>query len=645
MNGVPTGRPTGRNRGAVATWLPLAVLGLLAVAQPSSATPLPDPEPRYEVEVSRSVMVPMRDGARLATDVYLPVGAERKLGAILIRLPYGKNRWYRPDRYKGAWIFAGQGFAVVVQEMRGTYQSEGRFRLNQDEKPDSEDTLDWIARQPWSNGKVGGYGCSYMARVQHEMARTGHPALRGLVPQAAFGADTGGAQELSNLFGWTFSRGTVVYLRPPPGSPDDFWARYGDLFDPAPKLPEIDPLPILDTLPLIDMMEKAGAPANDFEHFVRTLSDAPRTEWSVGDDLAGAVARIPTLHMNSWYDAGAARTLELFRRARALATPGNPVRHYAIIGPGQHCVGFFLGIREHTANTVIGERDLGDARYDFRGLYNRWYGHLLEGEENGVLDMPPLQYYLMGRNEWRSANAWPIPGTRFTKFYLHSGGGANSRLGDGVLSVAEPRDEPPDRFTYDPGFPVPTHGGQVCADCLPAGADSSGDYEAALPDGAFDQSRLEMRHDMLVYTTPPLAEPVEVTGPVRVVLYAASSARDTDFTAKLVDVYPDGRAYNLTEGIVRARKRTPGVIEMLTPGAVTRFDIDLQVTGNWFAPGHRIRLQVSSSNFPRFDRNLNTGGNNYDETTWVRAHNEVHHSRSFPSHVLLPVVPARDDTP
>ena len=294
-----------------------------------------------------------------------------------------------------------------------------------------------------------------MAQVQHEMARTGHPALRALIPQAAFGAETGGAQELSNLFGWTFSRGTVLYLRPPPGAPDDFWARYGDLFDPAPKLPEIDPLPILNTLPVIDMMKKAQAPANDFEHFIRLLGDAPRTEWSVSDELAGAVASVPTLHMNSWYDAGAARTLELFRRARTLATPANPVRHYAIIGPGQHCIGFFLGIREHTANTVIGERDLGDARYDFRGLYNRWYRHLLEGEENGVLDMPPLQYYLMGRNEWRSAAAWPIPGTRFTKFYLHSGGQANTRLGDGLLSVAEPRDEPPDRFTYDPASPCP----------------------------------------------------------------------------------------------------------------------------------------------------------------------------------------------
>ena len=615
-------------------------IALLAAVPGAWSDPLPDPEPRYGVEVTRSIMVPMRDGTRLSTDVYLPVGVERKLGAILIRLPYGKNRWYRPGRYKGAWIFAGQGFAVVVQDMRGTFQSEGRFRLNQDEKPDSADTLHWVTSQPWSNGRVGGYGCSYMAHVQHEMALTGHPGLRGLIPQAAFGADTGGAQELSNLFGWTLSRGTAIYLRPPPGSPDDFWARYGDLFDPSPKLPEIDPLPILNTLPVIDMMKKAQAPANDFEHFIKALSDAPRTEWEISDKLAGAVAPIPTLHMNSWYDAGAARTLELFRRARALEAAGNPVHHYALIGPGQHCVGFFLGIREHTENTVIGERGLGDARYDFWDLYIRWYRHLLGGEDNGVLDMPRLQYYLMGRNEWRAADAWPIPGTRFTRYYLHSGGGANSSVGDGTLTLSEPGDVPPDRFTYDPGFPVPTHGGQVCADCLPQGADSTGDYKVALPDGAFDQSHLEMRNDVLVYSTPPLTEPVEVTGPVRVVLYAASSAKDTDFTAKLVDAYPDGRAYNLTEGIVRARKRNPGVIEMLTPGAVTRFDIDLQVTGNWFAPGHRIRLEISSSNFPRFDRNLNTGGNNYDETEWVRARNEVHHSAAHPSHILLPIVPA-----
>lgn len=236
----------------------------------------------------------------------------------------------------------------------------------------------------------------------------------------------------------------------------------------------------------------------------------------------------------------------------------------------------------------------------------------------------------MGKNEWRTSNAWPIPGTQVRKLYLTSGGGANSRFGDGVLTFQQPAAAASDSFVYDPAAPVPTKGGPAC--CI--GPSS--------PMGSFDQREVEARHDVLVYTTPPLEQGVEVTGALDVVLNVSSDARDTDFTVKLVDVYPDGRAFNVADGILRARYRNGQTRPaMMEAGKVYPLTIDMEATSNYFAPGHRIRLEVSSSNFPRFDRNLNTGGNNFDETEWKVARNSVHHGGVHASHILLPVVEPR----
>ncbi len=234
----------------------------------------------------------------------------------------------------------------------------------------------------------------------------------------------------------------------------------------------------------------------------------------------------------------------------------------------------------------------------------------------------------MGLNEWRSASRWPLPETQFTRYYLHSDGQANSRFGTGTLSITPPGDEPPGRFTYDPATPVPSRGGNFCCSGTP---DAEG--------GSFDQRVVEMRNDVLVYTSAPLETGVEVTGPIEATLHVSSSARDTDFIAKLVDVYPDGTAYNVQEGILRARYREGFERQVwMSPGEVHKVRIDLHATSNYFGPGHRIRLEVSSSSFPRFDRNLNTGGNNYDETVWVVADNTVHHAGELASHVVLPII-------
>ena len=305
-------------------------------------------------------------------------------------------------------------------------------------------------------------------------------------------------------------------------------------------------------------------------------------------------------------------------------TPRGRDNQFIVVSPTSHCES-----ENATDHTVVGERDLGDAQFDYWGLYLRWYDHWLKGADNDVTRMPKLQIYVMGDNKWRGENEWPLARTQFTNYYLHSKGKANSAYGDGALSKQGPAQESADNFTYDPGDPVPSRGGPVCCTGTP---DS--------PEGSFDQSEVEAREDVLVYTTPILDKGVEVTGPLQAVLFASSTARDTDFTVKLVDVYPDGSSYNIQEGILRARYREGWSQKVwMEPEKIYEFKVYMEATSNYFGQGHRIRVEISSSNFPRFDRNLNTGGNNYDETKWVTAKNTIQHSRQYPSHIILPVIP------
>jgi uncharacterized protein len=330
--------------------------------------------------------------------------------------------------------------------------------------------------------------------------------------------------------------------------------------------------------------------------------------------------------VDSWYDLGIARTLQLFDLMRRNAVDERTREHqYVIISPTTHCQS-----ERATENTRVGELDVGDARLPYWQIYLDWFDHWLKGVDNGVTDMPRVQYYVMGANEWRSANEWPVPEARPTRLYLHSGGLAGERMDDGVLSHQPPAViEPPDRYVYDPADPVPSRGGAVNPQDQP---------------GAYDQSDLEQRADVLVYTTPPLDEPLDVVGPLRATLYVSSSAPDTDFTVKLVDVHPDGRAFNVQEGILRARYREGfDRTVWMRPGEVYEVEVDLQATAHRFRAGHRVRIEVSSSNFPGFDRNLNTGGDNVTETEWRIAENAIHHSPEHPSSLLLHVVSVQDE--
>lgn len=591
--------------------------------------PTPRPPGAHSVKLEKSVMVPMRDGVRLSTDLYLPAGAGDRLPVVLIRTPYDKRRYRRQDPDSSeAMFFASHGFAVVVQDTRGRFESEGAFTISYPDVEDGYDAIDWAARQPWSNGKVGGYGCSYVGDTQVMAAKARHPAYAAMIPQSAAGSfpdrgflhSQGGAIDLSISLSWFASGGSKLRYLPPPGTPREMIAQHGDYFAIMPTVP-FDMREQVWNLPLIDILSRAGVPPTDWEN---VLKHGPNDPWWIKLGYFTDQDRFdtPALQIESWYDTGVAVSLAQtnFMRERSLSSHGRD-NQFIIVSPTLHCQS-----EEATARTVVGERNMGDPRRDYWRLYLDWFDHWLRGVDNGVTAMPKVQYYLMGKNEWRSAEAWPIPGTRFTQYFLRSAGRANTRSGDGRLSTARPADEPPDFYVYDPASPVPSRGLACCM---------------GGPRGALDQSEVESRPDVLVYTTEPLTEGLEVTGPIELVLYVESSARDTDFTATLVDVLPDGTAYNVQEGILRARYREGWDRTVwMTPGTVVTVPVSLGATGHYFGPGHRIRLQVSSSNFPRFDRNLNTGGNNYDETSWVIARNGVHHSAAYPSHLTLPIVPS-----
>ena len=603
-----------------------ASLSAAAISARQPAAPPGWPSPLHEVELRESVWVPMRDGVRLSTDLYFPKGVTGRLPVIMIRTPYDKRPHRRP--ISSARMFAGQGYVVAVQDVRGKFESEGDYTISKADVDDGSDATTWLATQSWSNGKVGTYGCSYLGDTQVMQARVRNPHHMAMVPQAAgssihyryFGTMDGGAIELAGGLGWFRAYGSKRYLKYPPDMP--FGVRR--LFEIGPVLPPItDYRPIWNSLPVVDMMKQAGGPPTDFEDFV---SHAPGDPWW---DQFGYIKPddrfdVPSLQVNSWYDFGVAETLQQFNQFRTNAVSARARdNQFIIVSPTEHC-------RSETATqkTIVGKRDVGDARFDYWNLYLRWFEHWLKDVDNGVTSMPKVRIYVMGRNVWRDEKEWPLARALTTKMYLHSGGRANGN-GDGTLSVAEPGSEPADSFVYDPADPVPSVGGPGCC---------SGSSEAA--SGAFDQSEVERRNDVLVYSTPPLDRGVEVTGPVEAVLFVSSTARDTDFTAKLVDVYPDGTAYNVQESILRARYRDGFTRPVLmSPGDVYRLRIDLKATSNYFGPGHRIRLEISSSSFPRYDRNLNTGGNNYDETKWVTARNTVHHTRAHPSHIVLPIIP------
>ncbi|HWI57659.1 MAG TPA: CocE/NonD family hydrolase [Bacillota bacterium] len=537
------------------------------------------------------VKVPMRDGTELAANLFRPKGAG-PFPVILMRTPYGKPnaKWDEAKRYTAA------GYALVAQDCRGRGKSGGAWDPFRYDIEDGFDTQEWVGKQPWCNGDIGTVGGSYMGWTQWAPAPNASRHLKAMVPVVPFDnpyemAYPGGALQLSLLMGWGASVGGVTL------SPDELQEAFRHL-----------PLRTYG-----DQFDKKVSYLNDW------VAHSTYDEYwkHRGIDSRYAQVTVPILNIGGWYDIFSKTTLEMVNQVRAASTNREVRRNqFVVMGPWAHGVG----------TRKVGQLDFGpDAALNLGDLQFQWFEYWLKGHETGVQSWPACYLFVMGENRWRGENEWPLKRTRYTSYYLHSSGRANSLKGDGTLNTTAPDQAQSDHFTYDATNPVPTLGGNNLV---------------GAPAGPCDQTQAEERADVLVYSTPPLEQAVEVTGPVKLILFAASSARDTDFTAKLVDVHPDGKPFNLCDGILRARYRQgrdkPALLE---PGQVQRFEIDLWVTSNLFQRGHRIRLEVSSSNFPRFDRNPNSGKPFGTDTDLLSATQTIVHDSQHPSHLLLPVIP------
>lgn len=557
------------------------------------ATSIHSAEPGWKFQ--ENVMIPMRDGVRLAANVFTPVGPG-PFPTILMRTPYGKS----DERFGDGRRYSERGYALVIQDCRGRGDSEGIWDPFRFDPTDGFDTQEWVGTRPWSNGRIGTAGGSYGGWTQWASAPDSSRYLTTMIPVVPFGnvyreiTYPGGAYQLALSMGWGASVGGI---RIDPAKMAGAW----------------------DYLPLARWDDQFGQDVFYLEDWVaHPTYDGYWRQRSIDDNYEAIT--VPILNIGGWYDIFSRATIDLVDRVRERSNNRMARRNQCvIIGPWGHGPG----------GQKLGELDFGEAaRRDLRQIQDDWFDYWLTDRSTGVEDWPPYQLFVMGANTWRGEHEWPLARAVNTRYYLHSNGSANTREGDGVLGTQPPAaDQPRDEFIYDPRNPVPTRGGN---NLVGAAA------------GPFDQADVESRTDVLVYSTPPLESEIEVTGPVTLVLHAASSAVDTDFTAKLVDVHPDGTAYNLCDGIIRARYREsferPTPIE---PGKIHRYEIDLWVTSNLFKAGHRIRLEVSSSNYPRFNRNPNTGEPFGSSDRMETARQIIVHDAAHPSHLLLPIIPGK----
>jgi hypothetical protein len=568
-----------------------------------------------EVTIERDVPAAMRDGTILYADIYRPT-SDGPLPALLMRLPYDKVGAQTITYAHPIW-YARQGFLVIVQDVRGRGRSEGEFYPFRHEAEDGYDTVEWAATVPGCNGAVGMFGFSYVGVTQLLPALLRPPHLVTIAP--AFTNDgyyegwtyQGGALNLAFAMSWATSLAPdTARRRGQAGLEASLAGTFADI------------APWYWFLPLRDfpiLQQEAVAPY--FYDWLEHPTDDPYwQEWEIArryPDIA-----VPALHIGGWYDVFLEGTLRNFRGLREQAGSAEARRRQRlVIGPWYHM----------PWTQQVGAVDFGpEAQNSIDDLQVRWFSHWLKGEDNGMVDEPPVRLFVMGENRWRDEEEWPIARAVETPLHLHSDGRANSASGNGTLSAAAPTEEYSDIFVYDPAAPVPSLGGHSC--CFPQIA----------PMGPADQRSVEARNDVLVYTGEVLTRDLEVTGPVHVILWAASTAVDTDFTAKLVDVYPDGTAVNLCDGLIRARfrdsLRRP---EPIVPDRVYEFPIQVGSTSNLFRAGHRIRLEISSSNFPQYDRNLNTGeGVGMGSLAGrITATQTIFHDAEHPSRLVLPIVP------
>lgn len=580
----------------------------------------------YRVLVERDVPMQTRDGVTLRADVYRP-DADELFPALVVRTPYDKSVLWAVDGTPAAHLaechfFPQRGYVTVVQDARGRHASDGAFEPFFHEGADGYDTVEWAATLPGVNGRVGMAGQSYQAIAQYLAAIEQPPSLQAIAPVSAPTAYfencvwRRGAFELGWILPYfiglgrdTLARAGVADRRQPEID------RY--LVDPGVRFS-----PLTDReyrhLPLSDWADRLDDAAPYLREILRHGTDGPF--WDRVNALRG-IDRItvPALHVTSWYDSFLPDPLAMFQALARRAAQGQAREQRLLVGPWSH-----INYSVPTSGGA-GEADFGPAAaITLQEILLEWFDRHLKDIPH-VTTPDPVRVFVTGANAWSSHSQWPPACADPIALYLHSHGEANGAAGDGVLSCDQPAAEPADEFRYDPDDPVPTRGGTTLMSLGMAG-------------GVFDQSAIEARTDVLVYTSQPLSTALEIAGPISLVLYASTSGPDTDFTAKLVDVRPDGYAANIADGIVRASFRE-SLIEPrpVEPGEITEYHIDLWSSCHAFGPGHRVRLEVSSSNFPRYDRNLNTGQSGVDATHFVVAHQIVLHDTERPSHLLLPV--------
>jgi len=590
--------------------------------------------------VDQKVMVPMRDGIGLATDIYRPK-SNIKVPIIFSRTPYNFNTWRdgkeNEGTYKRAYEAVKRGYAYVVQNERGRYFSEGEWDILGTPLTDGYDAFSWMSSQAWSNGKIGTLGCSSTAEWQMAVAALDHPSHAAMVPQG-YGAGVGRVGDYFEQGNWY--RGGVEQLlfaswlygvehdkfkpRIPIGATQEDLIRISRFYDLAPENPPVDWAEAFQHLPLQDLLKNVNGKKEVFDKMIRRKPNDP--DWYKGglyhDDMDIGV---PSFWFVSWYDIATSPNIALFNHVRNNAKDLS-VRddQYLVIAPTLHC-----GYTRASENTIVGERSVGDARLNYDEQIYNWFDLMLKGKDNDFKDKTPrVQYYTMGSNKWQSSETWPPENSEMTTFYLSSNGNANTLNGDGALtSLKRKIVNNKDSFKYDPMNPIKSNGGGVCC---------SGN---AIQGGAFDQKEMELNENILVYTTDSLKDGIEISGFINSTLYLSSDVKDTDITIKIIDVYPDGRAYNLDETIQRVRYREGYDKEVfMEKDKVYKVNMTPMSTSNYFKKGHKIRIEISSSNFPRFARNLNTGGDNYNETESIIANNTIYHSKKYLSSITLPII-------
>ncbi len=551
--------------------------------------------PSYPVKRELDVRIPMRDGVTLSADIYRP-DSPGKFPVILVRTPYDNGSGN--NSAKGVW-WASHGYAYVIQDVRGRGDSDGVFYPLINEAKDGYDTQSWCGTQPWSNGKIGTLGGSYLGWTQVYTAGLKNQYLSAMIPIVT---PPDPYRNFPVQFG-TYGMLTISWLA----------------FISGHTLQDIEQFDLDSAyahLPAVDADQQLGRHIQAWhDYFDHPTNDSYWKDQAYQEKYLAAT--VPALHVSGWYDDVLVGTTENYvnmtTRAQDSKTRG---QQWLLIGPWGHAV---------NTTAKLGDIDFGpDALIDLDGIELRWFDRWLKGIDNGLEAEPHVRIFIMGENRWRNENEWPIARTKYVKYYLHSKGNANSLYGDGTLNPEIPVKETPDRYSYNPANPTPF--------ITPPNFHQTG--------GPDDYRPVERRDDVLVYTTPEITEPTEVCGPLTVKLFAASTARDTDWTAKILDVHPDGFAQRLNDGIVRARfRRTNDREELLTPGKVEEYNIDAWSTCVLLGKGHRLRLEISSSAFPKFDRNMNTGGPLGKEATGIVANQTVYHDDAHSSYVVLPIVP------